>query len=187
MNIGYYKLAKYMGVKCHNDLNFFFTDRLVDGWTYKAAHAVSDLYTRTKDGWTIEIEGKIYDVIETDKRRRIPIEVHNITDKLSAQVDQVICHDGKKYLLDWKFTKCNDEIERIIDDARQQIAYYAWIVNDPEVVGGAYIIASLTTKDVLTMGTFEFERHEPERALIRRLSELPGYEKIKYKDIKRAP
>ena len=185
MNIGYYKLAKYMGTKCHNDLTFYFTDRLKDGWTYKSAHAVADLYVRTDDGWQIEIDGKTYRVLETDRRRRIPIEVHGVTDKLSAQVDQVIfC--GKKYLLDWKFTKCDDELERIIDEARQQIAYYAWIVADPDVAGGAYIVSSLKTKEVLAVGAFDFEPHEMERALMRRLTELPGYENLHYGDIRRA-
>lgn len=183
MNIGYYKLAKYMGVKCHIDLNYYFTDRLISGWTYKSAHAVANLYTRDEDGWQIDIDGKHYSVHETDKRRRIPIEVNGTVDKLSAQVDQVICHNGKKYLLDWKFTKCDDQLERIIDEAREQVAYYAWILDDPDVVGGAYIISSLTTKEVLTMGTFDFEPNEPERALMRRLTELPGYENLKYNEI----
>lgn len=185
MNIGYYKLAKYMGVKCHNDLSFFFSNRLKE-WTYKAAHSVADLYIQTEDEWRLKIGCKTYSVIETDKRRRIPITVNGITDKLSAQVDQVISHHGKKYLLDWKFTKCNDELERIIDEARQQIAYYAWILDDPDVIGGAYIIASLTTKEVLAIGTFDFEQHEPARALMRRLTELPGYENLNYSDIRRS-
>lgn len=185
MNIGYYKLAKYMGVKCHNDLSFFFTDRLDNGWTYKSAHAVADLYKRTKDGWTIEIDGETHDVIETDKRKRVPVSINGITDKLSAQIDQIVAIDGKKYLLDWKFTKRNEEVQIIVDDARQQIAYYAWILNDPDVVGGAYVIASLTSKDVLSVGKFEFEPQEPERELIRRLTQLPGYEAISYKDIAR--
>lgn len=185
MNIGYYKLAKYMGTKCHNDLSFFFSNRLINGWTYKSAHSVANLYTQTNNGWAIEINGETYEIIETDKRRRIPVVINGVTDKLSAQVDQVIAYQNKKYLLDWKFTKCDDELERIIDDARQQIAYYAWILNDPDVIGGAYIIASLTSKDVLTVGTFNFEPHEPERSLMRRLTQLPGYENLNYSDIRR--
>lgn len=185
MNIGYYKLAKYMGTKCHNDLSFFFSDRLNAGWTYKAAHAVADLYHQTLDGWSIQLIDKEYKVIKTDMRKRVPVVINGMTDKLSAQVDQVLECSGKKYLLDWKFTKCNDELDRIITEARQQIAYYAWIVDDPEVVGGVCIVASLATKEVLMINTFEFEPDEPKRALMRRLNELPGYENLNYRDIRR--
>ncbi len=185
MSIGYYKLAKYMGAKCHFDLSYYFTDRLKEGWTYKAAHAVADLYVKTDNGWSIDIEGKTYDVIETDKRKRLPVTIMGVADKLGAQVDQIISC-GRKYLLDWKFTKDNEALDRIIDEARQQIAYYAWILGDKDVVGGAYIVASLISKEVLTLGTFDFEPNEPERALIRRLNELPGYENLNYKDIVRS-
>lgn len=133
----------------------------------------------------MKIGDQQFDVVKTDLRRRLPVRINGVTDKLSAQIDQVISNNGKKYLLDWKFTKCNDEVERIIDEARQQIAYYAWILNDPDVIGGAYIVASLTTKEVLAIDIFKFEPNEPERALMRRLTELPGYENLIYGDIKR--
>ena len=184
MNMGYYKLSKYQGAKCHNDLTFYFRDQLKD-WTFRAAHHVADMYSRNDSGWSLDIGGKHCDVVQTDYRKRITIEARGVSDRLSAQIDQVISVEGKKYFLDWKFTKCEDDVERIIDDARKQIAYYAWVIGDSDVVGGAYIICGLQSNNVLSSGVFDFDVHETERSFIRRLQELPGYEGIGIEEIRR--
>ena len=186
MNAGYYKLSKYIGARCHNDLSFFFKGRLIN-WSYRCARIVSELYTKDGDGYAIDIDGHRYDVIQTDLRTRVTIRHNGETDRLSAQVDQVIGRDGKKYLLDFKFTKLETDagIETIVGDLRQQVAYYAWILDDPDVAGGAYIVSNVNTNKVRATGIFDFEPNEPRRALIRRLTELPGYENLKYSNIRR--
>lgn len=185
MNAGYYKLTRYAGMKCHNDLSLFFQRKLVK-WSYTAARKVGELYDAQKDGFYITFGRKKYRVVKNDFRTRIVIRHAGEEDRLSAQCDQIIENSCKKYILDFKFTKLPKEsADEIVFDARQQIAYYAWIVNDPDIVGGAVIVASLDTNEVIATDMFKFSAHEKERALIRRLNELPGYEGVKYDDIER--
>ncbi len=186
MNAGYYKLAKHIGCKCHQDLAAYF-DGKSDKFMFDVSRNVAGLYQKRSAGWYLRCERMLYKVEKNDLRLRRNVIINGMRDTLHGQIDQVLVRQNRRFILDYKFTRKDTPTEAAADQVRQQIAYYAWLLNDPYCIGGIYIIANMDTNDILEVRQFCFEEGEPKRALMRLLNDLPGYENVNYENIEVRP
>lgn len=150
MNAGYYKLTRYAGMKCHNDLSLFFQRKLVK-WSYTAARVVGGLYDAQKDGFYITFGRKKYRVVKNDFRTRIAIR-HEGETPSTLKLEN--CHWAKvlnrgvaKKIIESELCpddhKCSDRTIIRRFHSRQDIRSISGVkerrlVVDDEIVGSVY-------------------------------------------------